>query len=232
LVLIDEVCSFTDFNHLTRLDGGEEKARIAEESVTVLRRLSQSYRDQIEDRDRSLQNRSAARERVRKQQGVSIEISRLNREFLELFVSKEPQARGFKLEKIMRELFAVYDLDPRASFKVRGEQIDGSFTFESTDYLFEAKWQKEKVPAADLDAFSAKVGRKLENTLGLFLSLNGFTTDGIQAHSRGSLRLLLMDGPDLIAVLEDRIELPQLLKRKRRHASETGEIFISASTFL
>jgi hypothetical protein len=35
-----------------------------------------------------------------------------------------------------------------------------------------------------------------------------------------------MDGADIMAVLDGRIGLPELLKRKRRHAAQTGEIFI------
>jgi hypothetical protein len=34
-----------------------------------------------------------------------------------------------------------------------------------------------------------------------------------------------MDGADMMAVLENRIDLKDLLFRKRRHASDTGDIF-------
>lgn len=40
--------------------------------------------------------------------------------------------------------------------------------------------------------------------------------------------MILMDGSDLSAVMEGRIELPELLTRKKQHAARTGEIFISA----
>jgi hypothetical protein len=119
----------------------------------------------------------------------------------------------------------LFDLDPKASFKIEGEQIDGAFTFESADYLFEAKWQNELVRANALDSLSSKVQRKLDNTLGLFLSINGFSPDGITAHSFGRKVVLLMDGSDVMAVLDGRIDLPELLRRKRRHAAQTGEIY-------
>jgi hypothetical protein len=38
--------------------------------------------------------------------------------------------------------------------------------------------------------------------------------------------MLLMDGSDLMAVLEGRIDLIQLLLRKRREASQTGNIYL------
>ena len=130
------------------------------------------------------------------------------------------------MEKLLRRLFEIFDLDPKASFKITGEQIDGAFTFDSTDYLFEGKWQKELVAAADLDSLAGKLGRKLDNTLGLFLSINGFSPDGVAAYSSGRKLMLLMDGGDLMAVLEQRIDFVDLLRRKRRHASQTGEIYL------
>jgi len=38
--------------------------------------------------------------------------------------------------------------------------------------------------------------------------------------------MLLMDGADLMAVLENRVDLKDMLFRKRRHASDTGDIFL------
>jgi hypothetical protein len=51
------------------------------------------------------------------------------------------------------QLFEVFDLDPKASFRITEEQIDGAFTFDMTDYLFEAKWQKNTTSIEDLDFF-------------------------------------------------------------------------------
>lgn len=140
--------------------------------------------------------------------------------------STDPHARGFKFEKVIRDLFALFDLDPKASFKIQGEQIDGAFTFENNDYLFEGKWQKELCNIQDLDAFSGKLTRKLDNTLGLFCSINGFSEDAVKAHSTGRRLMILMDGSDLMAILEARIDLLQLLLRKRTHASQTGNIYL------
>ena len=150
----------------------------------------------------------------------------MNKEYCQLVTSNDLQGRGYRLEEMLKQLFELFDLDPKASFKIEGEQIDGAFTFDSVDYLFEAKWQNELVRANALDSLASKVQRKLDNTLGLFLSINGFSPEGISAHSSGRKVLLLMDGSDIMAVLDGRIELPELLKRKRRHAAQTGEIYM------
>jgi hypothetical protein len=48
----------------------------------------------------------------------------------------------------------------------------------------------------------------------------------IEAHSMVGSPIILMDGSDLMAVLEGRIDLLELLLRKRRHAAETGNAFL------
>lgn len=80
--------------------------------------------------------------------------------------------------------------------------------------------------AAELDSLAGKLSRKLDNTLGLFLAINGYSGDGVKAHSSGRRLMILMDGSDLMAILEGRIDLIQLLLRKRREASQTGNIYL------
>lgn len=161
-----------------------------------------------------------------KQLQLRQKIEEITREYFKLLSAEEPQQRGYRLEQIIRQVFELFELDPRASFKVTGEQIDGAFTFDGTDYLFEGKWQEELVVAADLDSLAGKLARKLDNTLGLFLSINGFSDDRVKAYSSGRKTIILMEGSDLMAVLEGHIDLIQLLLRKRRHASKTGNIYL------
>ena len=145
---------------------------------------------------------------------------------MSLVISQDRQDRGFELEKVMYDLFELFDLDPKASFRNTGEQIDGAFSLDGTDYLFEARWREEPTDAAALDSFASKVRRKLENTLGVFLSINGFSPDGVAAHSSGGAVVILMDGADLMAVFEERIDFVSLLLRKKRHAAQTGKIYL------
>jgi len=103
--------------------------------------------------------------------------------------------------------------------------LDGAFTLDGTDYLFEAKWEKDPLDRAALDEFVSKIGRKLDNTLGLLLSMSGFMPNAVDLHSGRRATLLLMDHYDLQAVLEQRIDFVEMLRRKRRHAAETGSVF-------
>jgi hypothetical protein len=230
--LISEVSRIDDFSHLERLEGGIAKASAARAAVAALRKHSIGH-DALSDEQRKVeQRRQVAHAKMLRKSAVRDGLDKLNGDYLALVSDPVAQTRGYKLEKLLRTLFELCDLDPRASFKIVGEQIDGAFSFEGTDYLFEAKWQQELVAAADLDVLAGKLSRKLDNTLGLFLSINGFSDDGVKAHSSGRRVMLLMDGSDLMAVLEGRIDSIQLLLRKRREASQSGNIYLRTHEIL
>ena len=47
-----------------------------------------------------------------------------------------------------------------------------------------------------------------------------------------STPFITLEGGDLMAVLDERIPLDELLRRKKRHANETGECYFPASRML
>ncbi|MFA5403917.1 MAG: hypothetical protein WC358_03175 [Ignavibacteria bacterium] len=226
LKLMNEVCKINNYSHLERIDNGKEKAEIAKKSVEALRQQIKGHQDLLEEQKQQEERRQKAYEKSLQVKGVQERLEEIKNEFYKLVGSTSPQNRGYQLEKIIKDLFNLFDLDPKASFRIIGEQIDGAFTFENSDYLFEGKWQHELVGIQDLDAFSGKLTRKLENTLGLFLSMSRFSEDAVKAHSTGRRLMKLKDGSDIMGVLEGRIDLLQLLLRKRRHASQTGNIYL------
>lgn len=227
LRLMSEVIKIEDFSHLSRLEDGAEKVKKAKESVNALRTLAEDHFDLVEQQRISEDQRKAAYEKMLRNQGVRDRLKEIEKDYLGLVSSTNPQQRGFDLERVLRELFTLFDLDPKASFRITGEQIDGAFTFDNTDYILEAKWQQEPVGTQKLDTLHSKLSRTtLENTLGLFLSINGYSNDAVKAHSSGRRLMILMDGSHLMAVIEGRIDLMQLLLRMRRHASQTGNIYL------
>jgi hypothetical protein len=215
-----------DFSHLERLEDGGDKAKQARLAVASLRTMASSHVHLANELREVEKRREETKEKLKRTTAVTERLGGLKGEFFDLIADPDSKRRGFKLEKLLRELFELFDLDPKASLRITGEQIDGAFSFDGTDYLFEAKWQKDLVGASDLDSLAGKLSRKLDNTLGLFLSINGYSLDGIEAHASGKKVMLLMGGGDLIAVLEGRIQLPGMLLIKRRHAAQTGEIYL------
>lgn len=232
LYLISEVVKITDFSHLERLTDGKEKARKAKKAVSALSIISKPFLEKQNEQEEIEKRRKKYYEKTFKKNELINKLDNIKKLYFELFKSSDFQTRGFQLEKVTKDIFELFDLDPKASFRIVGEQIDGAFSFDGTDFLFEAKWTKKFIAIDALDTFSLKISRKLENTLGLYLSVNGFSEDAIKAHSAGRKLMILMDGSDLMAVLDGRIDLPELLYRKKRHASQTGNIYLKINEVL
>lgn len=231
LALLVDVAAMTDFSHLRRAENPEPKIAAAREAVARLREVVQPYEralmNQQDERDKIDGAKQAAEDR----RATSQRLAELKAQYFRL-IETEPRARGFALEMLLTAVFETFDLDPRGSFRVVGEQIDGGFTLGSEHFLVEAKWQKDPTSRGDLDIFSAKVRRRGENTLGLFLAISGFEPTAVDLHSGNRSPMMLMDGADLYAVLEERIDLRDLLRRKRRETSMTGRVLLTATEIL
>lgn len=137
----------------------------------------------------------------------------------------EPQARGYAFEKFLKDLFDANGLSARASFRLVGEQIDGSFELAAETYLLEAKWTNPQIGATDLRSFNGKVEEKAAWSRGLFVSHSGFTPDGLAAFGRGK-RVVCMDGFDLYEMLDKNLSFADVMAKKIRHAAESGNPFV------
>lgn len=229
--LMLNTADLSDPAHLKRLDDGPEKYAAAVAALHALRAELEPYRQMRTEDEAAARRRADDRRRAEDHQAVAARLDAMRAEFLEI-VQQAPQRRGYLLEKFLNSLFELYDIDAKGPFRVKGEQLDGAFTLDATEFLLEAKWRDEKTPPADLDAFAGKIGRRLDNTLGLFVSMNGFQPTAVELHSQGRPVMILMDGGDLNAVVEGRIDLPRLIGRKRQHAARTGGIYLSAYQIL
>ena len=136
-----------------------------------------------------------------------------------------PQERGYAYEHFLKDLFDANGLAARASFRLVGEQIDGSFELSSETYLLEAKWTGPAVGVAELRSFNAKVEDKAAWSRGLFVSHSGFTPEGLSAFGRGK-RVVCMDGLDLYEMLTKEMPFADVLAKKVRRAAESGEPFV------
>lgn len=153
-----------------------------------------------------------------------VDYESLLQDFLEI-TKLAPQARGFAFEKFLNRLFGAFELSPRASFRITGEQVDGSLELDNEYYLIEAKWQDKPCNNADLTVFQGKITRKSSWTRGIMISMSGFSEDSFVAFGKGiATNLITLDGRDIYALLYKKITLPDGLRKKVRWAAETGEI--------
>lgn len=156
--------------------------------------------------------------------------SALARRLLEV-ARLEPQPRGYAFEKFLKDMFDAYGLSARASFRLAGEQIDGSFVSGGDTYLLEAKWTNDWVSTATLRSFNAKVEDKARWSRGLLLSYSGFSSEGLTAFGRGN-SVICMDGRDLHDILSRGLDFTAILAMKARRAAETGQPFVRVEDLL
>lgn len=143
------------------------------------------------------------------------------------------QARGYAFELAMARLFKIEELTYEPAYRRHGTQIDGALELDGWIYLVEARWRRGRATWKDLDALRTNVKRSSRQTMGLFVSVNGFTRGGIEVlKSESDQAVILMDAGDIGAVLLDRIRLETLVRAKARHLALRGEPLLAASDML
>ncbi len=177
-----------------------------------------------------VQREMAAQEaQISKQSEFNVKRESLKDKLYSLWGQSNRHQAGLELEKLLNELFNLYELNARSRFRVTGEEIDGSFELDNEIYLVEAKWESEKIPEAPLLVFRGKVEGKSTITRGVFISLSGYSDPALNAITQGKQpNFFLMDGYDISVVLEGQIHLDALLRSKLRFLAERGRVFVSA----
>jgi hypothetical protein len=231
LTLMVEVASMTSFPNIELIKDAEDRdLRLTEakRAVERLRDLTKSYASLLTERERREADEEGRRAQTEAQRKFADEIEALLQRFMALQSEDDHHMRGKAFERLLTDLFALFDLEPRLAYSLEREQIDGSLSFDTDDYIVEARWRADPVDRGDADIFAAKVRRKGKNAVGLFISVNGFTKPALDQY-REATPFIVMDGADLYLALDQRISLDDMLKSKKRHANETGDCYLAAS---
>jgi hypothetical protein len=204
----------------------------AKAAIAALADETKTERREAEARKEELRSQKREEERERQQTAGEKAQARekFRDDFFQLTQQSSPQTRGYMLEKFLNAFLAFEGLNPRGSFKLVGEQIDGSFQWASRTYLVETKWVADPVGGAGFAGLMYKIEGKTADTRGLFISINGYSPEAIKGlHQKGELRFVCIDGAHLVRCLEPGGSLPRLLETIWRHASETGDAYVPVS---
>lgn len=197
------------------------------DALRKLKKAAQEHDLDVREEQTTRARRAAdAAETTQKARDRDRRLKELHQAFVELSQSADAQGRGYELEDLLKELFALYEIRYRKSYKADGEQIDGFFTFGGFDYLVEARWRDKQPALPDMLAFKGKVERKIESTRGVVISILGFREDIVQRlREAGPANLILIDGYDLNLILEGRVSLIDALQAKIDKAAQEGIIY-------
>jgi hypothetical protein len=112
-----------------------------------------------------------------------------------------------------------------------GEQIDGAFELEGWHYIVECRWRERLADIRQLDGLYGQIGRSGKQTMGLFLSINGWSENVVPLIKQNPDKsMILMDGYDLRMALAQTIDLRRLIKGKLTALNLEAEPYISAAS--
>jgi len=229
IYIIGDLSKKTDFNELKKADDYDKLIFKAQNNIKSLKEIYRAHASIVSEQEKREVAKEKYQEKIKSRQYFEKKLDELKQKFYNSF-SLEPIPRGYELENILKQINNLFDLDARGSYRITGEQIDGAFSLNGTEYILEAKWHSRPIDHTHIINFIEKINTKLDNTLGLFISHSAFTDTAIKKANQKNL--ILMDGEDLLYVLENKIDYIDLLKNKKRHAAETGESFLSVKKMI
>ena len=188
----------------------------------------------MEERE-TKQRELARKEEVERLEGERSEMIRTNSELLlmmfdELATSTDFQRRGYFLQDLLNRTFDLHQIPVVSSFTRNegAEQIDGAFRFEGWHYIVECRWRERLADIRQLDGLKGQVSRSGKQTMGLFLSINGWSENVPNLLKQNPEKaILLMEGYDLRCVLDGQVGLHDLLMAKVTHLNLKAEPFLS-----
>lgn len=232
--LMLEVASMTRFPNIEQIKDEDDRTlrlTTTRSAVQALKTLTEQFSSHVAAGEKAAAQREADRAHSESILRFDEDVEALKMRFLTMRAEQDVHKRGYEFEALLADLFLLFDMEPRMAYNLELEQIDGSFNFDTDDYIVEARWRKDPSDRGDADIFTAKVDRKCKNALGLFISVNGFKSTFLDQYAE-STSFITLDGSDLYLVLDNRLRLDDAIRAKRRHANETGSCHLAASALL
>src|SRR5579863_125341 len=177
--IIQETLRYRDCKHLLRFNNGKFLKTEAERALSHLRSLVETHDEAKANEAEEREARCRRIEAAKHERFFQEKLLELKTEYMSLFSKDDENKRGYDFESLLNKLFALFELTPHAPFRRKGEQIDGAFVLDKEHFLLEAKWQKAQCNLGDLRDLDGAVSSSLDNTLGLFIAVHGFSDKAI-----------------------------------------------------
>lgn len=228
ITMARDLAEQTDFPDLRGWEDSEEKIEEATRAVAALESaLAKLDQQVVAERDRR-----AAQERFRKLQKEAqrsrMSLQKFDERLKTLSQSLGTQGAGYEFQNWFYDLVSYFEIVSRRPYSTEGRQIDGSVTVSGTTYLVELKFTADQASATDIDSLYKKVTGKADNTMGVMVSISGYSQTAQTEASGPRTPLLLLDYSHLFLALGGIMNLDEIIDRVRRHASQTGQSYLPA----
>ena len=217
-----EMSSFPD---LRNWEDEADKVARATTAVQELRDYLAAQDSKSRGEERARENRQRVhQERLQLRRAIA-DRDKLRQELEHMHDQVGTQAGGYAFEDWFYRMLEYFEITSRRPYRAQERQIDGALTVDGTTYLVETKFTSSQAIPAQVDSLRAKVGAMADNTMGLFVSISGYTQAAIHAASGPGTTLLVFDAGHLFHVLSGNATFADMVSRARRHASQTGEAY-------
>ncbi len=138
-----------------------------------------------------------------------------------------PQIRGARFNEFLADLLGLWGIDGRASTATPAGEIDVRFALDGQRYIAEAKWEQSKTDAGPLAKLGLRLRQRMPGTIGVFVSMAGYTSDALTAlPDAGGRSILLLDRSHVEAMVGGLVPPDELLDLALDHAAYTGEAYV------
>ena len=229
--MADSLAEQESFPDLENWEDSAQKKKEAFGAVHLLRdHLKKARQEALDAKERDDNRKRAAAERQKISEAAQ-NLDKFTTSLNALAQNIGSQEAGYRFQDWFYGLVDYFEIESRKPYSVAGRQIDGSLTVDGTTYLSELKFTREQAGAPDVDIFRRKVESKADNTMGLMVSMSGYSSTALEAASGPKTPILLIDYSHLYLLLSGSIKMDDLIRRMRRHASQTGHAYLAVSEF-
>lgn len=219
------------FPDLENWEDSELKIKNAHDAVSKLRIYHNEQEVEIESDETKRKSREKFYKRQEEINRSQKNIQTLSEALNDLGHRIGTPEAGYAFQDWFYDLLDFSEITNRRPYNSNGRQIDGSLTVSGTTYLIELKFTTGQAASTDIDSFYKKVITKADNTMGIMVSISGYSKVAIEEASGDKTPLLLMDHSHIYYVLSGIMGMSDVINRIRRHASQTGEAYLPTSNF-
>ena len=219
------------FPDLENWEDSTTKLKQAKDAVLQLGRHHSKQQEEIQSEQEKIQARKRFAEQQRQATRSQRTLGSLSDRLNDLAGSLGEQKAGYDFQDWFYELLDFSEIPNRKPYTHKRRQIDGSFTLSGTTYLVELKFTAGRAEVTDIDSFYKKITTKADNTMGVMVSISGYTSVARREASGDRTPILLLDFSHLYMVLGGIMGFGDLINRVRRHASQTGEAYLAVERF-
>lgn len=227
LALADQIA----FPDLRNWEDSDDKIKEAEIAIVELKKYLEKQNSSILSEEMKEKVRKRAYSDNLNIQKEITDKQKLKSEFEQLSLTIGTQHSGYKFQDWFYKLLDFCEIENKKPYAIEGRQIDGSLTLDGTTYLIELKFKTDQSPATDVDSIKAKISKMADNTMGILIAVSGFSSVAITEASCDKTPLLLMDANHLFYFLTGIMDYKDIIRRIRRHASQTGSSYLSIKDF-